>query len=337
VVASSDESETVDFWDGSQIVLLPNASARVLETAPRSVRVLVQRGEARVHVTHAEDTNWLLEAGPYMVHVTGTVFTISWDASVEQFLLVLKQGSVVVTGPMLEDGKRIREGEQLAARLKEKRIEISSAEGAPSVPTPQPDVIVPEIPPEITDAPAESPVTASRVPGKARPVRAATTAGRAKSILNPWTDLCRAGEFGQVVELAKQQGLARVMQSGTSADLAALGDAARLTRNVGIANDAYTSVRARFSSTPQAAAAAFYLGKIAFDQRHAYGVAVDWLNTYLKESPKGPFARDALGKLIEAETKSGRRSAAQEHARLYLERHPGGPHTDIAKQTLGEY
>ncbi len=339
LVASSTESESMAFADGSNIRLSPGSAARVLQTAPHSVRVLVENGRADVRVTHARKTEWLLEAGPYTVRVTGTQFAISWEASTERFKLSLKKGSVLVTGPMLEEGKIVRQGEHIAAAVRQKRIEITGTGLKESMAD---DASGKEnaMGGGFSDAAGELANRKTEVSQKSSAKHRATPDGDAMKSLGgaqkekSWSSLCRKGEFREVVRQAEARGVETVIQSGTLADLMALGDATRLTRKRAISADVYLAVRKRFRNTAQAGAAAFYLGKMAFDQQHAFGTAATWLNTYLHESPRGTFARDALGKLMEAQHRNGETVAASRNAQQYLEQYPDGAHADIARKIL---
>lgn len=338
LMTSAKKSESMGFADGSRIVLSPRSAARVIQIAPHSVRVLVENGQAHVRVTHAKKTSWLLEAGPYTVHVTGTQFTILWDASAAHFGLNLEKGSVVVTGPMLEDGKRIRSGERIAAWVKDKRIEISGDETVSLSANLKHNDTTKNVEPGRIKVP--KPALVSPSPSKSK--RRGHPVARPKKLDEPkvkpysWMQLCDRGEFRQVVVQAQHRGLHEVNQNGLLRDLMALGEAARLTRKTIIAIDAYRAVRTRFTQSPERSNAAFYLGKMAFDQRHAYGSAATWLDTYLKEAPGGAFAKGALGKLIEAQTKSGDSKEARKNATLYLHRYPQGPHAGIANSVIGE-
>ena len=340
LVASSTASESMAFADGSNIRLSPGSAARVLQTAPHSVRVLVENGRADVRVTHARNTEWLLEAGPYMVRVTGTQFAISWEASTERFKLSLKRGSVLVTGPMIEEGKIVRQGERIAASVREKRIEIT-ATGSKENGADDASGRRNAMGGDFSDAAGELTSRITEVPRKSSGKHRAASEGAAMKFPGgsqkemSWSNLCRKGEFREVVRQAETRGVQTVIQSGTLDELMALGEATRLTRNRAISADVYLAVRKRFGNTAQAGAAAFYLGKMAFDQQHAFGTAAMWLNTYLNESPRGTFSRDALGKLMEAQHRSGETVAASRNAQKYLEQYPDGAHADIARKILG--
>jgi transmembrane sensor len=94
-------------------------------------------------------------------------------------------------------------------------------------------------------------------------------------------------------------------------------------------------IRRRHAGSSRAAVAAFGLGRLEFDKRHAYAKAAQWFGTYLKEEPSGSLAREARGRLMEATLAAGDRARARALADEYLSLHPTGPHAVLAR-SLGE-
>ena len=317
----------MDFDDESRIELAAHSSARVLQKAPATVHVLLEKGQAEIQVTPARQTDWLLEAGPYTVRVTGTRFTLAWSQVENRFTLALHEGSVAVTGPLLAPGTRVAAGQRMVADLFGGRIEIARVAERETDPGTM-----------RTDVTGASPGTAvrERKPNHRRAGRAvaADKAQPSPEDGGTWRQLCRQAEFGEVVAQAKERGLHATLQSGNREDLSALGEAARLTRERTIAHDTYLSLRQRFPGTQEATTAAFYLGKMAFDQRRAFSAAAGWFEAYLNEAPAGRFSTDALGRLIEARQRSGNTAGAKEAARAYLSRHPDGTHAAVAREIL---
>jgi hypothetical protein len=231
---------------------------------------------------------------------------------------------------MLKNGTTIEAGQQITAWVEGQRIEISNGD--------TPHAILRNT----ATGQAAAGATGAGVHRRGRPNT--TRSSQLDSGTKPaapqadasWTQLCRDAAFGQVLREANERGLHNTLQTGTLADLVALAEAARLTRSRTISHDTCTAIRERFSGTTAAAEAAFYLGKMAFDQRRAFNVASTWFERYLREDPQGRFSRDALGRLIEAQQKSGRLPEARQNARVYLEAHPGGTHAAIARDVLNE-
>jgi hypothetical protein len=73
------------------------------------------------------------------------------------------------------------------------------------------------------------------------------------------------------------------------------------------------------------------LGKISADQLGATSQAITWFETYLKETPGGSLAEQAMGRLAElqAGTAKGQRAAAR-----YLEQYPRGSYANFCRSQL---
>jgi TolA-binding protein len=110
-----------------------------------------------------------------------------------------------------------------------------------------------------------------------------------------------------------------------------LGDGARLSGNPARAKQALMRLRNAFPGDSRRAAAAFALGKVAFDQTRSYAEAAEWFSTSIREQPGGSLSREAAGRLIEARKRSGDEAGARRAAEAYLARYPEGPHADLAR------
>lgn len=62
--------------------------------------------------------------------------------------------------------------------------------------------------------------------------------------------------------------------------------------------------------------------------------AARWFNVYVSERPSGRFVREALGRLIEAEQRTGNIEAARAASRRYLASYADGPHAPLARSIL---
>ena len=60
------------------------------------------------------------------------------------------------------------------------------------------------------------------------------------------------------------------------------------------------------------------------------------IRRYLDETPRGPLAREALGRLMEAQSLAEDSVAAVSSAARYLETYPGGPHALLAKRLVAQ-
>jgi TolA-binding protein len=114
------------------------------------------------------------------------------------------------------------------------------------------------------------------------------------------------------------------------ADLLLLADVARYAGNSARAQQAWLALRTRFPGDARGGAAAFFLGRTAFEEG-AFADAEHWFGVSLRESPSGALARDAAGRLIEACQRAGDVEAAQQAARRYLSEYPTGPHARLAE------
>jgi TolA-binding protein len=91
-------------------------------------------------------------------------------------------------------------------------------------------------------------------------------------------------------------------------------------------------LRQRFAGSEEAAFATFALGRLEFDGFGAHAQAARWFRTYLREQPQGPFAREALGRLMESLHRGGEAREARRLAQNYLRRYPSGPHAALASR-----
>jgi hypothetical protein len=144
-----------------------------------------------------------------------------------------------------------------------------------------------------------------------------------------WRELERQGQFDKALQEAVRAGVGEIYARASAEDLMGLARAARLAGRPDISGSALLSCRRRFAGTPDAAMAAYLLGRNA-----SAAEAARWFSTYLSEQPDGPLAREASGRLMEAHFGSGQREAARADARAYLLRYPSGPHADFAKMVL---
>src|SRR5262249_24078620 len=95
-------------------------------------RVALQQGTASLRVVHRQRTRWAVDAGPFVVEVTGTSFDVRWSTRDEAFDLTLREGSVIVRGPLTGDGVRLAAGQRMRVRVAvgELRVEALPPTGA---------------------------------------------------------------------------------------------------------------------------------------------------------------------------------------------------------------
>ncbi len=306
VSVPAGESTDVRFSDGTTLTLASESHARVVQVDDRGARVVLERGSVRARVKHLPRARWTVGVGPFDVRVTGTAFVVQWEPERQEFSLALREGSVELSGPLVGRARRIAAGETVRVAMRERRFEIVSGERvAAADPIPGP-----EVSPAAALPPAPQ---ALREPSNAPPV---------------WLVHAKAARWQDTMAAASPDWNGW-LGSGDAAALTLLGDAARYTRDVARATQAFETLRRRFPGTPRAAEAAYRLGILAGGDR---ATAARWFQTYLDERPAGSLAREALGRLMEV----GDEVRKVQAARTYLERYPAGPHARLAQSIVGE-
>ncbi|WP_433935912.1 FecR domain-containing protein [Sorangium cellulosum] len=343
-IAAAGEEARLRFTDGTTVALAPGSALRVAEVDATGARMLLEDGRASLRVTPRPKARWSVEAGPFAVLVTGTEFDVTWTRGDGTLRVDLREGSVTVRGPLAPDGLPLRAGQRLVARLREGAVQISSldaagaerpAEGGPSSATAAaPDAEEKASGPGGATA-AGAGGESEEHAGAARPEgsRADGAPADGAAAGPSWAKRVAAGDFGSVLAEAEQRGLGGVLERGSLDDLVALADAARYARRGDVAQRALTATRKRFPGTSHGKAAAFLLGRMV-DDGGSPGAAVAWYDTYLAESPAGPFAAEALGRKMVAVERTGGRAAARPIAELYLKRHPRGAHASVARDLM---
>jgi ferric-dicitrate binding protein FerR (iron transport regulator) len=310
VRSAADAEATIDFTDGSSIVLARGASGRVNEVSTRGARFSVEQGHISVHVAKREGgADYVVEAGPYRVKVTGTRFMVDWDPARQHMLLAVTEGAVVVTGPTAEEGITVRVGDS---------IDIGPRESA----------VAPSSPQQLRPAPSPS---ASSV--AVAPIESASD--HPKEDLAPklsWSARIAKGDFAGVLADAEARGIEATLSSGSIDDLMALADAARYGGKSGVAMQVLEAVRKRFPGSQPASTAAFLLARAAEDSGNS-GRAISLYDATMSEG--GAFAAEALGRKMLLVQRSSGDAAAAPIAREYLHAYPKGPYAGAAKAIAG--
>jgi hypothetical protein len=300
-VSVPDRSRELRFSDGTRVELAAGTSLRVVERTPRGANLVVERGRARARVArHTGDARWNVGAGPYRVRVTGTDFEIAWAPETGSFELSLYEGAVRVSGPGIT-GQRDLEGRQT--------LKLAANTPSPRGPAPKATAKKESVP--------AAPATSEQA--KPPPEKSPT-----------WRERLRAGQTAQALTALERGGAERALSSATPEELWAVADAARLSGRSRLAQQALMALRKIHGARGQSG---FLLGKIAADQFSAPSEATRWFETYLRESPEGAFAEQALGRLVELYGRLGS-PAARKAAQRYVERYPNGAYSDLARRTL---
>jgi len=168
-------------------------------------------------------------------------------------------------------------------------------------------------------------VLSAAPPATAEPCASATP-------IATWAQRVARGDFAGVIGEAEAKGVEATLASATLPDLAALADAARYGGRLDLARRALGAERTRFPGSREASNAAFLLGRIADDAQGSPAAAAALYDQYLRESPGGAFAEEALGRKMVALRRSSGREAARGAAAEYLRRYPGGAFAAAARE-----
>jgi hypothetical protein len=321
VIAEGDRRPIVHFSDGTEVALGANARARVTAVTEHGAQFALERGEVTARVVHWAGSRWLFDAGPFLVTVTGTAFWVSWSPEDQRFDLKLEDGSLAVSAPVSAEPIALRNGQWLTIRMRSREILIrdlaatAPTEGAldaGSIPAP----------------PAEGSVDAGSTP---EPERSASPPSEQPR--RDWPGKLAAGKLEAILAEAQRWGIDACLAEASAAELSALADAARYTRDVSLARRTLLAQRRRFAGSGRAAEAAFLLGRLT--EAGDGAAALTWFDRYLGEAPAGAYASEALGrKMLLVQRLSGDASAAVV-AREYLRRFPSGTYARSARALLG--
>lgn len=285
--------------DGSTVVLAAGARGAVRAVTASGATIVLDEGTATLDIVHRPGTSWRVLAGPFEVVIVGTAFDVSWLPVREELHIVMRSGTVRVTGPGLGSGRDVGVGEPVSFSAR---------------------------------ATAEEPRATTTSTAHHRPLpRAAASSERTAE--SSWTELVDRGEQESVVQQAEAAGLPRVLSDRGDADLAALADAARFTGRTALAREVLLTTRRRFAGSGRAAVSAFLLGKLDEDAG-ADRQAAAWFERYLDEAPRGALAADASIRALQAWRRSGDQAAVRRAAADYLRRFPTGALSDVARESL---
>ncbi len=292
------EPQLLSFSDGTRVTLTGGTRAQVQQTTDRGAQLELRDGAAKLDVIPQEGYRWGVVAGPFLVTVKGTIFDVAWDPQNESLQVQVERGSVSVTGGHLNAEMLLLKGQRLVASG-DGQTRLSYGDDSAAEQTSNDSSEEPALEPE--ELPQE-----------------VTQAGKAAA---------STGEQPSPTD--------KVAPAETADQLLKRADAARANGQGGEATRLLMQVRQRFPGSSQASLAAYTLGVNAFMHRGSSMEGARWFQTYLRESPGGPLAREALGQLMEAQARMGDKASARTSARRYLERYPSGPHRHAAQMLSG--
>jgi TolA-binding protein len=311
------------FNEGSRLSITPGTRSRLRVVDRDVAHVAIERGMASFQVAHQSNRRWLVDVGPFLVTVTGTIFTVSWNPVSEELDLRLREGRVVVSGPVSAGEIPLRAGQRLVASLARVETVITEetseqASPEPSAAPPVPAATPPGLEPPAA-APAEAPV-AARV--------AKLTSG------HQWSRKLARGQWDRILEEAKRFGVDATLGEASSDDLFALANAARYRHRFDLARAALLAERRRFPASPLALQATYLLGRVEESRDNGTAQAITWYDEYLSRAPAGPLAGEALGRKMTLTDKLEGPERARSLAREYLRRFPKGNYAGSARELL---
>lgn len=324
IEAHPDVPAELVFSDRSRVRLAPKTKVAVLSMDTRGARVSLANGELDVSVRPRAEASWRFEAGPFIVAVKGTSFHLGYEAARGRLALQMREGEVEVKGPAPDRKLTLRGGEFLELFANQRAAEQPATESASG------RSVAGEKPPRATER--EAPRAQPRRPSPPRAKALASEPPPEAEVGQPWSKLISRGEFAAVVKDAEAQGLDVALARASASELTALADAARYTRRYDVGKQALLRVRERFAGTNRSGDAAFFLGRLAEAGSSAES-ALSWYATYLRESPHGAYAGEALGRQIALFAESDR-ARARVAARQYLARFPHGSHAELARSLV---
>lgn len=319
---SAAHAPEIAFSDGTDIRMMPEARARVLDVGKRGARLMLEDGRAHVHVAHRPGADWQVQAGPFVIHVHGTAFFVEWHASQARLDVQMESGVVSVDGPQPNGTVTLKAGQSLSVRAAASRM-VALAQ--PSAARPASGAPVAGAVDLTGVAPADSPPASDqKVAPSARP--APSTSPRIR-----WSERLADGEAAAIVAEAQRRGIASVLAGASSEDLAALADAARFRGQERLARRVLLAQRSRFPGTLRAEEASFLLGRLADGPGGRASDALAWYDRYLREAPSGAYSAEAMGRMMIVLERQQRTDEARAVAAAYLRRFPQGVYARAAR------
>lgn len=329
LMALSAEPLPVRFSEGTRLTLEAGGRADVTKASRRKAHVTLHDGRLGAHVNPGTGVAWTFDAGPYVVAVKGTAFRVDWQPIAQAMTVDLFRGRVEVRGPHLPtNGLVLETGQRLEVTRTSARVVALAVSTAPSEPNSDDPV------PEPTSQPTPEPSvlsTASSTSAQAGPLRSTARHGMGTDETGDWRKLVQQGSYSEALARAQKQGVPRLVETLSLADLTLLGDAARYARSAPEARLALDAIERRFPSSRQARLAPFLLGRLALDVESNPKEAARQFRRYINRNPNGQLVEEAHGRLILALNRSNDRDGARAAANTYLARFPEGPNAALAR------
>lgn len=319
--AGHDGVELV-FNEGSRFRLSHGTRGRLREVRSDGARFDLDHGSASFQITPNVARHWAVEAGPFVVSVQGTDFTVAWEPTSERLEVRLRQGRVVVSGPVVGEDFVVRPGQALMVDLPRGKSEISVARPEMNAP----DVAAPVVPP-VSAPPAALPVPSAK---PAAPPSASASRGTERRFRAALAN----GEWDRILAEVEHDGVDASLRTLSSDDLFALADAARYRRRPDLARAALLAERERFPSSSRSLDTSFLLGRVEELRAGGRPAAIKRYDEYLARAPNGTYAAEALGRKMILVKESQGPASARQIAEEYLRSFPKGSYAKAARALL---
>lgn len=266
LTALSSESGASEFAldDGSRIHLEPNASVEALANDAEEV-VIVARGTSTFDIRPHGPRRWTIECGLAAVEVVGTRFTI--ERSPHRLRVSVDRGAILVRGERVpERARRLEAGDE---------------------------IVITDDP--VAPIPAHAPLVSEDTEQDAADMSEASTPVSPRS--RRWRELAEEGAWDRAYAELGARGIARESPQADVDDLLSLADIARLSGHPGDAVAPLERIIQDHASDPNAALAAFTLGRVESDQLRRPERAIRALERAVQLGLPSALEADALGRL----------------------------------------
>jgi hypothetical protein len=318
--AAAAHPESLDFSEGSQLLLEPDTRARLLELSATKAALVLEDGHILASIRKHTGVTWTIAAGPFAVRVVGTRFTLDWDHEKRALRVAVREGRVRVSGGDLTGEGLVLDAGSLFER--------------------QYGAVVASLPPAVALPGEATPVPAPAVPLPAVLNSVSSVGGTAPAVSTPtasepgWEALASQRKYREALASAEKAGFDKLAEEVSEDGLLLLANTARYSGNTSRARQAQLKLRERFAGRRSAALAAFYLAREALDVEPDGATAVKWFETFLEESPRGDLAALARANLMSILLRRGESVRARKIAADYLRYHPDGAQAKEARSVL---
>jgi transmembrane sensor len=298
-IDASFEAQVVRLTDASEIRLAQGARLEPLQSSSSRFELLLARGSAEFSVTPGGPRRWLVEAGAARVEVVGTVFRVERRAG--SVVVSVSSGAVLVRGEHVPGWvKKLSAGERVEVEAREETAQAAEAPSAGSDETSDEDALETAAAETATEEPTVEPIAADEVARARRRARAAHARASGPRLADvEGTPEERYAALGP-------RGIARETAAATSIEtLLQLADVARLSGHPQEAVPPLTRALEAFRSSPQAALAAFTLGRVQLDQLELPRAAADAFERAIALRLPRALLPDCYRRLAEAYGRAG--------------------------------